>query len=124
MAHSGDVDDWQRVGEAITARINELSLTKAEVIEASGVSDKTLAGYMAGQRIARADKRRNLCAALGWTRDSIDRILAGGEPEVLPSYDSMARDAILNDPLLDDEDRGHVLAVYDRFASTPRQSLR
>lgn len=73
-------DDWQRVGRAIAQRIATLSLSKAEVIRRSGVSDKTLTGYIDGQPIVRADKRRQLCEALGWTPDSIDALLAGGDP--------------------------------------------
>lgn len=73
-------DRWTAVGDAIAARMSQLSLSKAEVIRASGVSDKTLAGYLAGQPIVRPDKRRGLCDALGWTPDSIDRILNGDPP--------------------------------------------
>lgn len=74
----GDQEErWRRVGDAIAERVAKLKLTKAELIRASGVSDKTLNGYLAGQPIKRADKARELCAALGWTPDSIDRLLAG-----------------------------------------------
>lgn len=66
---------WQAVGQAITHRIDALHRTKAEIIRLSGVSDKTLDGYMAGKPIVRKDKMRDLCAALGWTPDSIDRLL-------------------------------------------------
>lgn len=76
-------DDWKRVGGAIQARIADLALSKAEVIRQSGVSDKTLTGYINGNPIKRPDKRRELCLALGWTPDSIDRLLAGNEPKEL-----------------------------------------
>lgn len=74
--------DWKRVGQAIADRIDALSLSKAEVIRRSGVSDKTLAGYIDGQPIMRPDKRRQLAETLGWSTRSIDLILDGGEPEV------------------------------------------
>jgi hypothetical protein len=87
MHEGGPVaDDWQRVGRAIEQRINELSLTVAE-IDRLGVSDKTLKGYLGGQPIVRKDKRRKLCGALRWTPRSIDLILDGGEPEELPAPD-------------------------------------
>lgn len=80
---------WDLVGEAIARRIEDLGLTKAEVIRTSGVSAKTLDGYLAGEPIVRPDKRRGISDALGWTRDSIARVLAGDEPleigQVAPS---------------------------------------
>lgn len=75
-------DGWARVGRAIDERIRELGLTKAEVIRRSGVSDVSLNGYIDGQPIKRADKRKGLCAALGWAPESIDAVRAGGEPVV------------------------------------------
>jgi len=71
---------WAAVGEAISARIAELQMTKNEVIRASGVSYKSLSGYIEGQPIRRADKARGLCEALRWPPDAIDRILAGEPP--------------------------------------------
>lgn len=71
---------WQRVGEALTDRFEELLMSKAELIEKSGVSDKTLKAYLAGEPIRRMDKRRDLALALGWTADSINRVLEGGTP--------------------------------------------
>lgn len=58
----------------------ELRLTKAELIRQSGISAKTIDRYLAGEPIVRRDKERALCAAVNWTPDSIERILAGGEP--------------------------------------------
>lgn len=79
---SGDETAWQQVGAAIADRLNALRITKAEFIERSGISDKTLNRYLAGEPIKRVDKERELCAALGWTDDSVQRILEGGEPIV------------------------------------------
>jgi hypothetical protein len=77
-------DDWQRVGIALRRRIeDELRWTLAEAIEASGVSDKTLTGYMDGQPIKRRDKKRDLCEAIGWAPDSIERLLRGEDAEVV-----------------------------------------
>jgi hypothetical protein len=83
-------EDWVRVGKAIADRIEELSLTVAE-IDRRGVSDKTLKAYIAGQPIRRADKRRALCEVLGWTPRSIGLVAAGGDPEpVTPSAAEVA----------------------------------
>lgn len=71
---------WGAVADAIRSRMKELRVTKAEVIRASKISDKTLDGYLAGRPIKREDKARGLCIALQWSLDSIDRILAGDEP--------------------------------------------
>ena len=71
---------WDRVGRAISDRIEELRLSKAEFIKRSGISDKTLNGYLAGKPIKRVDKERELCDALGWSTDSIQLILEGHSP--------------------------------------------
>lgn len=73
-------DRWIYVGATIAARMKDLSLTKAEVQRAAGISDKTLNGYISGKPIIRADKKRGLCEALRWSTDSIDRLLEGDEP--------------------------------------------
>lgn len=71
---------WLQVGEAIAARLKELDVTTAEFLRKSKLSDKTLARYIGGKPIVRKDKKRDLCAALGWTTDSIERILDGKLP--------------------------------------------
>lgn len=68
------------MGDAIEGRLRELQLSRSEFSRLSGVSPKTLVGYIAGQPIKNVKKRRELLAALGWDRTSIERILAGGEP--------------------------------------------
>lgn len=78
------------VGEQIADRIDELNLLQVEVQRMAGISDKTLTGYMNGKPIKRPDKRRGLCRALGWTDDSIARMLRGEKPmlrEDQPRYD-------------------------------------
>lgn len=72
---------WAEVARRIDERIDELKLTNAEVLRRSGLSYKTLARYLEGKPIRRRDKERGLCEALGWTTDSIARILRGEEPE-------------------------------------------
>lgn len=74
---------WITVGRLIADRIDALGLTKAELLRRSNLSDKTLAGYLAGHPIRRADKKRDLCAALGWSIDSIERILDEQPPKLM-----------------------------------------
>lgn len=78
---------WQAVGDAIAARLDELEMTRAEFLRKSGISDKTLARYIDGNPIVRKDKKRELCKALGWWYGSIERILEGDEPIVIPPVD-------------------------------------
>lgn len=78
---------WLRVGQAIEARRKELKLTKAELIRESGVSDKTLTGYLEGQPIVREDKARGLSRALRWPEDAIDQLLDDGEVIVAANRD-------------------------------------
>lgn len=68
---------WPKVGKAIEARRKALGLTKAELQREAFVSDKTLAGYVAGLPVVRADKARDLIRALGWPSDAFDQIAAG-----------------------------------------------
>lgn len=70
-------DRWALVGAAIDARRVALSMTKAELIRAAKVSDKTLDGYISGRPIVREDKARELLVALSWPADAFDRIAAG-----------------------------------------------
>lgn len=81
-----DVHDaaWTKVGQRLQQRIfEELRLSKAEFIRLSGITSKTLDGYLAGRPIIRADKARALCDAVGWTQDSLDRIRRDEEPVVV-----------------------------------------
>lgn len=75
-----DAMDWERVGRYVDRRIDEMGITKTEFSNRSGISDVTLNRYIAGAPIVRPDKASGLCAALRWTRDSIERIGTGGEP--------------------------------------------
>lgn len=81
MTGAQDPEDWASVGRALTRRaFDDLRLTKAELIRRSGISAKTVSRYLAGEPIVRRDKERALCAAVGWSPDSVERILAGGDP--------------------------------------------
>ena len=73
-------DQWEQVAAAIGARMDSLHLSKADLIRESGITRPTLNEYLAGKQIVSNKKAWALCTALGWTDDSIDRILRGGQP--------------------------------------------
>lgn len=109
-----EADRWRRVGEAISARFDELRISKAEFIERSGISDKTLNRYLAGEPIRRVDKARELCDALGWTPDSLDLILEGRDPVVtLPGR----RDEVL---VRLDENHRLLVEILEELRARPR----
>lgn len=76
---------WTRVAAAVTARMAELGMhQQVDLMEASDLSDATVRVFMTGVlRDGRAPgkaSRSKLCDALGWSTDSIDRLLAGQQP--------------------------------------------
>lgn len=74
---SNQEERWISVGQAIADRIDELGLTKAEVLRRADLSDKTLNGYIAGAPIKRRDKERELALALQWEPDAFKRLFSG-----------------------------------------------
>lgn len=109
---------WPDVGASITARIDQLLLTKAEVIRLSGVSDKTLKGYMEGQPVRRVDKKRELSRALGWTDDGIDRLLDGEAPDDVVRPGVIAE--IEADPLLNETESAILIRHYEQLVGDRR----
>lgn len=76
---------WEQVALYAKARMKLLGKTRAQLVRDSGVSDVTLRKVLDNyQPLERPDKIAGLCAGLGWTSDSIDRILRGEHPEVIP----------------------------------------
>lgn len=74
-------DPWRAVGEQVTARLHYLGhYNQAAVARESGVSDATWRHAREGRPVNNLGKRAAICDFLGWTPDSIDSILAGGEP--------------------------------------------
>lgn len=80
----GDREGWQRVAARVTTRrIQELGLNADDVVERSGrrISLTVLSLIENARQDAYATRViAGLCAALDWTSDSIERVLAGGEP--------------------------------------------
>lgn len=103
---------WALVAAAIERRMSELRLTKAELSRRSGVSEPTLAGYLRGSPIRRRDKRWELCLALEWTPDSVDRLLDGGEAKERDDATSAVILAIEADPQLTPRLKAALRAAY------------
>ncbi|MEU8316669.1 MULTISPECIES: helix-turn-helix transcriptional regulator [Actinomycetes] len=85
--------DWSRLGRVMAEAREALKLTQVEVAERIGVSRTPI------QSIERGDTRakitgtmRGYAQLLGWTPESIDRVLAGGEP-LMRSADGGAQPA-------------------------------
>jgi transcriptional regulator with XRE-family HTH domain len=74
--------DWRVARPRIQQRMEELRLSAADLARASGLSDKHVRRLLNGDdmTVPRDQTLWALCDALRWTPDSIDRILAGGEP--------------------------------------------
>lgn len=81
----------------IAARMRQLSLGPAELAERAGVSQAGLRHLRRGHRKDYQPRFTGpVCRALGWTPDSIERILAGGEP-VLDGEPAVDRDPTLRE---------------------------
>ena len=71
--------DWQRLGTAIKQARGQL--TQQELAERAGVTDTTIRVLETARRTNfRSATLRAVSAAVGWTPDSAQRILDGGEP--------------------------------------------
>lgn len=75
---------WGRVGELVKRRRKELRMTQKAAGLLARVSDTTWGSVENGRAESYDDDTLiGVCEALGWTPDSIERVLAGGDPEVL-----------------------------------------
>lgn len=77
-------DDWRRVWAAVDQWREDAGWTWQRVYKATGISDATFGAMKReGQPIRRADKLNALCQGLGWSRGSIDDVLAGRSPTIV-----------------------------------------
>jgi transcriptional regulator with XRE-family HTH domain len=76
--------DWARFGRAVKAARAAGDMTQEELATAAGVGVSTIQTLERGSRhYARVTaNHRAVAQALGWTGDSVERVLAGGEPTV------------------------------------------
>lgn len=80
MGHSEQA--WQRLAEAVKSRRDELRLTQTDVAVAGEISvDRVRAvETLRGHEQLRRKTMRGLAIGLGWTPESVEVILAGGDP--------------------------------------------
>ncbi len=92
-----DEAGWKRVAEAVTSRLVELGMSWTALYDSGAISEPTMRAMRRGQPLQRPYKRAALTRALGWTPDSIDRLLAGKPAQLVepvaagPSYEQVAQ---------------------------------
>ncbi len=118
---TGTPDAWRAVADAVRSRRRELRLVGRD-IENAGVS-RTILSLIENGRQDRYETRLlvNLCRALQWAPDSIDRLLEGGQPVVaLTSRNGTTETrapAALSGKLeqLSQSDRAYIEGLVDRL---------
>jgi hypothetical protein len=116
-------DGWARVAKAVLNRRTELGITVAEAVRRSG--DTVSAAVWSILENARQDSYRprtlaGVCRALGWTANSIDQILAGGQPTSAGAQRAPTGEPTV-DRLLDavseltDDEREQLIAIAETF---------
>lgn len=81
---SGRENEWQRAWAYIDARRTVNGWSWSRLYAEAEVSQRTLTKMRhEGVGLESPSKRASLCKALGWSPDSIERILDGGDPYVL-----------------------------------------
>jgi hypothetical protein len=82
---------WSAVWQAIDRRRISLGYTLARLYTESGVSEGTFRKMSHGVPLVNPAKRSQLCGALDWPADAIDRLLDGVDPNDIPPGDRPAR---------------------------------
>lgn len=111
----------ETLGQQVRARLAELGWTQVELARQSGVSSFTVQRMCSDDegQTYRLDSRRRVASALGWTPDSIDRVLRGEPPvEVAQPFGLAAHPR--NDDWLDirglrAEDKALMAAMAERL---------
>jgi hypothetical protein len=81
-------EDWERLGDYVVARRTALGLRDRRAFAAAtGVTDRTLGKLENGRRVS-ASTLGVVENHLGWAPGSCRRILAGGEPVMVPTSGS------------------------------------
>jgi hypothetical protein len=83
--------NWERLGDYVVARRTALGMRDRQAFAAAtGVTDRTLGKLENGKRVS-ASTLGAVENQLGWAPGSCRRILAGGEPTVMPGAASPAQ---------------------------------
>jgi hypothetical protein len=83
-------EDWERLGDYVVARRTALGLRDRRAFAAAtGVTDRTLGKLENGRRVS-ASTLGVVENHLGWAPGSCRRILAGGEPVMVPTSGSQS----------------------------------
>ncbi|MFF2852596.1 helix-turn-helix domain-containing protein [Streptomyces sp. NPDC058001] len=90
-----DRDRWARLGRAFAEAREAIGLSQDQVAERIGVTRTTVQtierGHVGGKPpIKVTGTMRSYARLVGWTEDSITRVLGGGEPERVPTAPSAA----------------------------------
>ena len=84
MGEDDDIEAWKRVWSAIEVRLLKIPMSKADLYRDSLVSPRTFANMRRyGAPVAAIHKRVAICRAVGWTDDSVDRLVNGEEAVVV-----------------------------------------
>ena len=84
MGDDDDIEGWKRVWSALEARLLKIPKSKADLYRDTLVSQRTFANMRRyGTPIAADHKRVAICRAVGWTDDSIDRLVSGDDALVI-----------------------------------------
>ncbi|WP_445520534.1 helix-turn-helix transcriptional regulator [Streptomyces sp. NEAU-174] len=92
--------DWEHLGEVIKTHRRRSRMSQEDLAKAAGLSLRTVGNYERGRIPGSAplvpDGYYDIAHVLGWTRASVDKVLAGGEPSLLPSSDQAPSESELN----------------------------
>lgn len=75
-------EDWASVAETVKHRRTTLGLSQRRAADRGGLSPTTWGSLEKHHQRIDDLSRPRFCRALGWTPDSIDRILRGKEPQL------------------------------------------
>lgn len=105
-----------QVMTAVAARLDELRMSQADLVRASGVSHPTVRRLQFEGVVPSRPKAAAIAEALGWPPDAFDRIVEGGDPSPGAVDVAKARAAveaaISTDPNLTPELRSALLTAY------------
>ncbi|MFI2349767.1 helix-turn-helix domain-containing protein [Streptomyces sp. NPDC019443] len=95
--------DWDRLGAALQAARQEMApkLTQDELAVELGVGRSVIQNIERGQAFKKPTPTiRNFARRVGWTDDSVDRVLAGGDPQLTDGVQESAAQQLPAGPAL------------------------